>query len=62
MQDPKTGTTRYFKGQVTDGTKKMRIVGFDEDQLKQLETLEAQSSLANVRSNDLHTAVIWKSN
>jgi hypothetical protein len=44
MQNPKRGTKRYFRGQVTDGTKKMRIVGFGEQQLKQLETLDANRS------------------
>ena len=54
---------KYFRGQVTDGTKKMYIVGFDE-QLKQLETPDAkgcQSNSANMRSNDLRTVVIWRS-
>ena len=44
MQTPKKGTKRYFRGQVTDGTKKMRIVGFDEYHLNQLEPLDANRS------------------
>ena len=44
MQHPKRGTKRYFRGQVTDGTKKMRRVGFNEDQLLQLLTLDANKS------------------
>ena len=45
MQTTKKGTKRYFRGQVTDGTKKTRIDSwFDEHQLKQLETLDANRS------------------
>ena len=44
MQQPKKGTKIYFRGQVTDGTKKMHIVGFNEDQLLQLQTLDANKS------------------
>ena len=44
LPTPKKGTKRYFRGQVTDGTKKMRTVGFDKHQLKQFETLEVPSS------------------
>ena len=36
MQDPKRGKKRYFRGQMSDGSKKIRLVGFDNQQQKLL--------------------------
>ena len=70
MQDSKKGTKRYFRGQVTDGTKKMRIVGFQEDQLKVLESFDVKGSPVKINecevqrssySNDLEIKLTRKS-
>ena len=62
MQTPKKGVKRYFRGQVTDGCKKIRLVGFDENHQKTLEDFDATGSPVKIRSKDPHTPEIWKSN
>ena len=44
MQYPKRGTKRYFHADLTDGAKKIKVVGFDEEQQKQLEEFKLQKS------------------
>ena len=57
MQDSRREKKRYFRSQVTDGTKKMCIVVFDENQLKQVETLDANK--ISVKPHDCE--VQWSS-
>ena len=44
MQDPKRGKKRYFRGQMSDGSKKIRLVGFDDQQQKLLHDFDVTNS------------------
>ena len=44
MKDPKRGTKRYFHADLTDGKKKIRLIGFNQQQQKQLEDFGLQQS------------------
>ena len=49
MQDPKRGKKRYFHAKISDGSKKMRLVGFNEDHQKQLTSYETQKSPIRIK-------------
>lgn len=49
MQDPKRGKKRYFHAKISDGSKKMRLVGFNEDHQKQLASYETQKSPIRIK-------------
>lgn len=48
MLEPHKRTQRYFRGQVSDGSKKLRLTGFEEDQLRILESFNATDSAIKI--------------
>ena len=41
MQNPKRGSKRYFHGQISDGTKRMRLVGFEDQSLQDFDAAKS---------------------
>ena len=59
MQTPKKGTKRYFHGHLSDGSKKMRLVGFSIRNYFKISRLTiVQLRSVSVKYKDQHTAVI----
>ena len=54
MQTPKKGKKRYFEGDLSDGKKRMRLVGFEEDQQKKLEEYTLQQSPVKLKKCEVH--------
>ena len=50
MKDPKRGSKRFFHGHISDGTKRMRLVGFEDLQQKSLQDFDAAKSPVKISS------------
>ena len=49
MKEPKHGTKRYFYADMSDGAKKIKLVGFEEEQQKQLATYKTSKSPVKIK-------------